>query len=239
MNFIFKLITSILMIPINIIFWIVGIFNEKGWVYVLSNPSFGKCLKIGMTNRKDYQIRIQELNSSTSLPTPFKVEFVYQCKNALKLEQLLHKHFKKNRVNKNREFFEVSVREVKKQIYKLDGTSSSRWVVKLVIKIVFIFAAIAGIAIYQTDSKNEFVEKIQNIIMKKNSEFISRESVAFYGITTESLELRSSPNLSADIIYQLAQSERLSELQTQNEWSEVTNGNISGWVLIQYIEKID
>ncbi len=92
-----------------------------GHVYVLSNPSleFGM-VKIGMTTRNDVQIRVNELNSATSIPTPFVIEYAHSCINPYLLEQELHKVFNDRRVNNKREFFMVELDEIKRQIHKLE-----------------------------------------------------------------------------------------------------------------------
>lgn len=77
---------------------------EKERVYVMSNPSMPGILKIGMT-KKQSELRAEQLSSSTSVPTPFKVEFVFECYNSQGLEHEVHEHLKEFRVNNNREFF--------------------------------------------------------------------------------------------------------------------------------------
>jgi hypothetical protein len=78
----------------------------KGFIYVLSNPSFTKGLyKIGYTNATVIQ-RVKELNASTSVPKPFKVELAYAVKDAEAFERIIHNHFKHYRPNKKREFFD-------------------------------------------------------------------------------------------------------------------------------------
>ncbi len=93
-----------------------------GYVYVLSNPSleFGM-VKIGMTTREDPQVRVDELNRSTSSPTPFVIEHLHPCVRPYDLEKRLHRVFDERRVNNKREFFMVEVHEVVRQIEKLKG----------------------------------------------------------------------------------------------------------------------
>ncbi|PHS08267.1 MAG: hypothetical protein COA78_12895 [Blastopirellula sp.] len=94
---------------------------QTGWVYVLSNPSIPGQVKIGFTDRADYQLRVDELNSSTSIPTPFKIEYLHPSSNPHSLEQKLHRHFSNDRVNKGREFFTVTPDQVKTAIVLLEN----------------------------------------------------------------------------------------------------------------------
>ena len=43
--------------------------REKGYVYILSNPSYGNLFKVGMTT-KDPNQRAEELSELTAVPTP-------------------------------------------------------------------------------------------------------------------------------------------------------------------------
>lgn len=94
---------------------------KAGFVYVISNiGSFGEDIyKIGMTRRLEPMDRIKEL-SSASVPFEFDVHAMIFSDNAPELENLLHKHFEKqsvNRVNLRKEFFHVSLDEVEKVVH--------------------------------------------------------------------------------------------------------------------------
>lgn len=95
--------------------------NQKaGYVYIISNiGSFGEDIyKIGMTRRLDPYERIYEL-SDASVPFNFDVHAMIFCEDAPKLEAILHKTFesrKLNMINTRREFFKVSLDEIKKVI---------------------------------------------------------------------------------------------------------------------------
>jgi hypothetical protein len=116
--------------------------NNHGWVYILSNPSLIGLVKIGMTTRSNYHLRIKELNSSTSIPTPFHIEYVHACNEPLILEKKLHRIFANKRVNNNREFFAVKARLVIKMIRKIDK-KPSRTYVRLIILLIFVIFSIA------------------------------------------------------------------------------------------------
>lgn len=94
---------------------------KAGFVYVISNiGSFGEDIyKIGMTRRLEPMDRIKEL-SSASVPFEFDVHAIIFSDNAPELENLLHKHFEKqsvNRVNLRKEFFHVSLDEIEKVVH--------------------------------------------------------------------------------------------------------------------------
>lgn len=84
--------------------------NNKGIVYVLTNPAMPGLVKIGMTNRDNIELRMKELYS-TGVPVPF--DCAYACEvsssDCLKIEQALHKAFAPNRINQNREFFKMEI----------------------------------------------------------------------------------------------------------------------------------
>ena len=95
---------------------------KAGYVYIISNiGAFGENVyKIGMTRRLDPQERIDEL-SDASVPFNFDVHAMIFSENAPALENALHKAFeskKLNMVNQRREFFSVSLEEIKKEIRK-------------------------------------------------------------------------------------------------------------------------
>lgn len=80
--------------------------NNSQIVYVLTNPAIPNLVKIGKTTQAEVDIRLRQLYS-TGVPFPFECAFACQVKNATEVEKALHTAFKKNRVNPNREFFEI------------------------------------------------------------------------------------------------------------------------------------
>lgn len=97
--------------------------NQKaGYVYIISNVgSFGENVyKIGMTRRLNPQERIDELGDA-SVPFNFDVHALIFTEDAPKLESALHHAFeqkKLNKVNARREFFKVSLDEIKTEVRK-------------------------------------------------------------------------------------------------------------------------
>ncbi len=95
---------------------------RAGYVYIISNiGSFGKDIyKIGMTRRLEPQDRIDELGGA-SVPFNFDVHAMIFSDDAPSLETALHKAFedkKVNMVNHRREFFHVTLNEIKEVIKK-------------------------------------------------------------------------------------------------------------------------
>ena len=91
--------------------------QRAGYVYIISNEgSFGKDIyKIGMTRRLEPMERVEELGDA-SVPFNFDVHAMIFSENAPTLENSLHKAFEKrkvNMVNSRREFFNVSLDEIK------------------------------------------------------------------------------------------------------------------------------
>ena len=96
--------------------------QRAGYVYVISNiGAFGENVyKIGMTRRLDPQDRIDELGDA-SVPFNFDVHAMIFSDDAPALENALHKAFedrKLNMVNHRREFFNVTLDEIKEVIKK-------------------------------------------------------------------------------------------------------------------------
>lgn len=94
--------------------------QRAGYVYIISNlGSFGEnVFKIGMTRRLDPQERVDELGDA-SVPFKFDVHAMIFSEDAPALETALHKAFeskKVNMVNQRREFFNVTLEEIKEVI---------------------------------------------------------------------------------------------------------------------------
>lgn len=96
--------------------------RKAGYVYIISNiGAFGENIyKIGMTRRLDPQERIYEL-SDASVPFNFDVHAMIFTEDAPGLENALHNAFetkKLNKINTRREFFAVSLEEIKEEVRK-------------------------------------------------------------------------------------------------------------------------
>lgn len=94
--------------------------KRAGYVYIISNiGAFGENVyKIGMTRRLDPMERVYELGDA-SVPFNFDVHAMIFSDDAPKLENALHKAFedrKLNMVNQRREFFNVTLDEIKKVV---------------------------------------------------------------------------------------------------------------------------
>lgn len=78
--------------------------SSFGFVYILSNVSMPGIYKIGFTDRSPMN-RVNELSSSTSIPTSFEIVAYGEVENAQSIENELHKQFNEFRISSNREFF--------------------------------------------------------------------------------------------------------------------------------------
>lgn len=97
--------------------------TKSGHVYVISNiGSFGKDVyKIGMTRRLEPLDRVRELGDA-SVPFLFDVHAMIYCDDAPALENTLHRVFDERRlnlVNTRKEFFHVTLDEIKDEALKL------------------------------------------------------------------------------------------------------------------------
>lgn len=96
--------------------------RKAGYVYIISNiGAFGENVyKIGMTRRLDPQERVDELGDA-SVPFNFDVHAMIFTEDAPGLETALHNAFesrKLNKINTRREFFAVSLEEIKEEVRK-------------------------------------------------------------------------------------------------------------------------
>ena len=96
--------------------------RKTGYVYIISNiGAFGENVyKIGMTRRLDPQERVDELGDA-SVPFNFDIHAMIFTEDAPGLETALHNAFeskKLNKINTRREFFAVSLDEIKTEVRK-------------------------------------------------------------------------------------------------------------------------
>lgn len=99
--------------------------TKRGHVYIISNVgSFGEnVFKIGMTRRLEPQDRVDELGSA-SVPFLFDVHAMIHSEDAPAMENSLHQRFNSKRtnlVNKRKEFFNVSLDEIKQAVFDVAG----------------------------------------------------------------------------------------------------------------------
>ena len=87
--------------------------NNKGFVYVLINPSLKGMVKIGKTQKSPDE-RATELSSSTGVPTPFYVAYKIYVSDCDQAEKYMHTLLSSKgfRVSSNREFFKIPLDEV-------------------------------------------------------------------------------------------------------------------------------
>ncbi len=104
--------------------------TKRGCVYIISNiGSFGDDVyKIGLTRRLNPQDRIDELGNA-SVPFGFDVHARIQSDDAPALERKLQRRFLLNQMNKSnlrKEFFRISLTEIRDEIEKL-GVTGVGW----------------------------------------------------------------------------------------------------------------
>lgn len=80
----------------------------RGFVYILSNPSFDGILKIGKSDADPEKIRMKELQT-TGVPTPFVLEWSCLVLDPLQVEKDVHAKFERERTSANREFFKMPI----------------------------------------------------------------------------------------------------------------------------------
>ena len=95
--------------------------NGDQHVYILESISMPGMVKIGYT-KGDPIDRANTLSKSTGVPTPFNVVYSYSCFNGERIEKATHKHFRKQRVNNQSEFFYITADEAIKVIESMGAT---------------------------------------------------------------------------------------------------------------------
>ncbi|MCQ3803057.1 MAG: GIY-YIG nuclease family protein [bacterium] len=80
--------------------------ENRGYVYVLTNEAMPGLVKIGVTRASDPLSRVGTL-FTTGVPLPFDLEYAGLVDDPRRVERVLHHAFQQQRVNPNREFFEL------------------------------------------------------------------------------------------------------------------------------------
>jgi hypothetical protein len=91
---------------------------KRGYVYILINPSLEGLVKIGKTTRSS-ESRAKEISRGSGVPTAYNVvceEFVSDCET---VEKRLHQMFSPYRVNPNREFFRVVLKDAVRALHQV------------------------------------------------------------------------------------------------------------------------
>lgn len=82
-----------------------------GFVYVLNNHLMPNIYKIGFTDKSPMQ-RCEDLSSKTAVPQPYNLVCYCELWHPASLEHHLHTVYKDKRINKNREFFELTDEDI-------------------------------------------------------------------------------------------------------------------------------
>lgn len=98
--------------------------HDGGSVYVLSNSGYDNLVKVGYTTR-DVATRAEELSADTAVPGTFEVEHETKVANPEAVEQAVHERLAAHKVNKDREFFEVSPNAARRAIEHVLGPDAS------------------------------------------------------------------------------------------------------------------
>ena len=82
------------------------------YIYILENDTMPGLVKIGFTKNKPSE-RVKQINAATGVAMDFDVKYQYPCFNAHDLEKEIHIYLESQgfRVNKKKEFFNISVEQ--------------------------------------------------------------------------------------------------------------------------------
>jgi len=94
-----------------------------GYVYAFSNASMPGIIKIGMTERSPEE-RLSEANMPDTFrpPTPYVIEMYKQIENYKETERKIHMIISDKRINPKREFFTITINDVKEIFDNLEET---------------------------------------------------------------------------------------------------------------------
>jgi hypothetical protein len=99
--------------------------GDAGSVYVLTNPDYPDLVKVGHTARSAAE-RAEELSSDTAVPRSFEVAYEVAVDDAEGVERAVHARLAAERVNPDREFFEVTVDRAVETIRRVAGRRGER-----------------------------------------------------------------------------------------------------------------
>jgi len=90
------------------------------WIYILSNITMPGLVKIGFTKNRPGE-RAKQINAATGVALDFKVEWAFPCFNAHALEREIHAYLEAEgfRVNKKKEFFNITVDQGRSVVERL------------------------------------------------------------------------------------------------------------------------
>lgn len=98
-----------------------GYDADKEIIYVLKNPAMPGLLKIGKTSQSNVTLRMNQLYA-TGVPTPFECVYAVEVDSYHNVENALHIAFGPNRINPNREFFQIEEDQAVAILKVLGGT---------------------------------------------------------------------------------------------------------------------
>ena len=91
---------------------------EPGLIYILVNPCMKGIVKIGMTTRTA-EDRASEISIGTGVPTPYEVAYEERFADCYTAETVIHQRLKDYRVNQDREFFCLPLKEAIRSVSAL------------------------------------------------------------------------------------------------------------------------
>ncbi len=217
--------------------------SMKGYVYVLSNPSMPNLYKIGMTTRT-VEERVKELDT-TGVPTPYKIELSIQTNNPKQFERFLHRCFNQNRVNNKREFFNVSLSQIKSTIAvrctqkSINHFGVIRFVEKKESEKAGYSKEYKAPPFYHKWTVATFVFVLSlflshQVMTNLNFKLPHRLAAETYVSTTvNSLRIRQQPSLQASVVGELKRDECVKVILKEDGWYMIQQG----WISAEFVKK--
>ena len=122
-----------------------------GYVYAFSTESMPGIFKIGMTERTPEK-RLSEANGSDEFkpPLPYVIAIHKKVNNCKETEKKIHALLSDKRVNPHREFFKITIEELKEIFNHIDGENETDIVL---------------------EKEKEFISKVNNVMFDVLSTF--------------------------------------------------------------------
>jgi T5orf172 domain len=92
--------------------------SSRGVIYILVNSFMPGVLKIGRTTRESTE-RAREISRPTGVPTEYEVIYDQVVNDASAAEREIHSLLRPHRINPQREFFRISIREAIRHVQEI------------------------------------------------------------------------------------------------------------------------
>jgi hypothetical protein len=91
----------------------------KGYIYIVSNPAYRGCIKVGKA--QNVHMRLKQLSGATGVLYPFKLEACFKSQDYTADERKAHLTLNAFRIRTNKEFYRMPAEQAIYELTKLFG----------------------------------------------------------------------------------------------------------------------